>query len=261
MIFESHAHYEDKKFDMDRDKILGEIGSNGLETVINVGSTMETSARCIELAQQYPRVYAAIGVHPSEIDCMDDRSLEWLTTHGTDPKVVAIGEIGLDYYWDKDKEVQQRQIIKFQEQLDVAQELDLPVIIHSRDASEATFAILAKRPQIRGVIHCYSSSVEMAREYVKKGFYIGIGGVVTFKNGRILKEVAADIPLDRILTETDSPYMAPEPYRGQRNSSLLIPYVIDKIAQLRGITSQEVEEQTRQNGYKLFTKVQPYPNK
>ncbi len=258
MIFESHAHYEDKKFDADRVELLSNMREHGIGTIVNVGSDLETSEKTLELAAEYKDVYAAIGVHPSEIACLDETGIEWLRERVSDPKVVAIGEIGLDYYWDKDQEVQKMQQYWFRRQLELAAEQNLPVIIHSRDAAEDTMKILQefakKHPAIEspGVIHCYSYSPEMALEFIKMGYYIGVGGVVTFKNARKLKETVAAVPMDRILTETDCPYMAPEPYRGSRNSSQYLPYVVEKIAEIKGMASEEVERITEANAKRMY---------
>lgn len=257
MIFESHAHYEDEKFDTDRIELLSSMLGKNIGRIINVGSTMETSRKSVELADAYELVYAAIGVHPSEIDCLNEDEFEWLREHASDSKVVSIGEIGLDYYWDKEPEVQKRQRYWFERQLELAKEVNLPVIIHSRDAAEDTMKLMksAHSSDIKGVIHCYSYSKEQAIEYVKMGYYIGVGGVITFKNGRKLRETVEAIPLDRILLETDCPYMAPEPFSGQRNDSTLIPYMVDKIAEIKGLSTEEVEEVTWNNATTLFDKV------
>ena len=234
MIFETHAHYDDAKFDTDREMLLADLPQRGISPVINVGSSIATTKTTLSLAQEYPFLYAAVGVHPS-----------------------AVGEIGLDYYWDKEPEVQQKQRYWFVRQLALAQEADLPVIIHSRDAAEDTMQIMKKAREdgIKGVIHCYSYSPEMAQEYVKMGYRIGVGGVVTFKNARKLVQTVEEIPLSAIVLETDCPYMAPEPHRGTRNDSRNIPYVIEKIAKIKGISAEEVEETTRENAFALFSKV------
>ncbi len=258
MIFETHAHFEDSRFDEDRDQILGGLGSNGVETVINVGSTFETSKTSIALAEKYPHVYAAIGVHPSEIDCLKESVYEWTQENASHPKVVSIGEIGLDYYWEKEQSKRDKQKEAFIRQMEIARKVKLPIIVHSREAAADTLDIMKAQHanEIGGVIHCYGYSVEMAREFVKMGYYIGIGGVVTFKNARVLKEVATEIPLEHIVVETDCPYMAPEPHRGKRNSSLYLPYVAEQIAELKGISTEEVIKVTRENAYRLFSKIQ-----
>lgn len=250
-IFESHAHYDSRKFEEDREELLSSMQENGIGTIMNVGATWKSVTTVIELAEQYPFMYAALGLHPDEVGDLDDEKFEFLKSQCNHEKVVAIGEIGLDYYWDNEShDVQKKWFIR---QLDLARELDLPVIIHSRDAAEDTLKIMKEHAKgLRGVIHCFSYSKELAEEYVKMGFYIGVGGVVTFKNGKKLKEVVEAIPLERILLETDCPYLAPEPYRGKRNSSLYIPHIAQEIADLRGITYEEVVAQTEQNAKMLF---------
>ena len=254
MIFETHAHYDDAKFDTDREMLLAELPQRGISPVINVGSSIATTKTTLSLAQEYPFLYAAVGVHPSDVDDLNEDTYAWLKQQTTLQKTVAVGEIGLDYYWDKEPEIQAKQRYWFVRQLALAQQADLPVIIHSRDAAEDTMQIMEKAYEdgIKGVIHCYSYSKEMAQEFIKMGYYIGVGGVVTFKNAKKLKETVQEIPLDRILLETDCPYMAPEPYRGERNDSSYIPFVIKKIAELRGITPEEVEQATRANAERLF---------
>ncbi len=257
MIFESHAHYDDKQFDPDREELLSSMEEHGIERIINVGSDFASCKHTLELTKQYAFVYGALGIHPSDIADLNEETYEWLRENARLPKVVAIGEIGLDYYWEKEPEVQSRQRYWFCRQMELARELALPVIIHSRDAAEDTMQLMKgiHAEQIPGVIHCFSYSPELAQEYVKMGYYIGIGGVVTFKNSRKLKETAANVPLERILLETDCPYLAPEPNRGKRNSSLNLPYVAKEIAALRGITEEEVIETTRENALRLFAKV------
>ena len=253
-IFETHAHYEDVKFDSDREELLASLPKQNIEYVINVGSNLETTKRSIELAKQYDYIFAAVGVHPSDVEELDESSYDVLEKAAKFEKTVAIGEIGLDYYWDKELGVQEKQREWFKRQMLLAKEHNLPVIIHSRDAAEDTMRVMkeVKAEEIPGVIHCYSYSVEMAKEFIKMGYYIGIGGVVTFKNAKKLKEVAAEIPLERILLETDCPYMAPEPHRGERNSSLYIPYVVEKLAEIRNISKEEIISTTNQNARKLF---------
>ena len=251
MIFESHAHYDSEQFDEDRDELLRSMPENGVGTIVNSGANWDSVTEVVELAQKYPFVYAAVGMHPDEVGDLNEERFEYLKSQCQKDKVVAVGEIGLDYYWDNEShDVQKKWFIK---QLDLARELDLPVIIHSREAAADTLEIMKEHGKgLRGVIHCFSYSIELAREYVKMGFYIGIGGVVTFKNGKKLKEIAAEIPLDRILLETDCPYLAPVPFRGKRNCSAYISYVAEEIADLKGIAYEEVVAQTEENGKKLF---------
>ena len=251
MIFESHAHYDSRKFDEDREELLNSMQENGVGTIINAGATWKSVTTGLELANQYPFVYAALGLHPDEVGDLNEERFEILKAECQKEKVVAVGEIGLDYYWDNEShDIQKKWFIR---QLELARELDLPVIIHSRDAAEDTLKIMKEHAQgRRGVIHCFSYSKEMAEEYVKLGFYIGVGGVVTFKNGKKLKEVVEAIPIERILLETDSPYLAPEPHRGKRNSSLYLPHIAQMIADLKGLTYDEVVAQTERNSRELF---------
>lgn len=257
-IFESHAHYDDKQFDPDREELLSSMEENGIGRIINVGSDLASCKQTLELTQRYEFIYGALGIHPSDIADLDEEAYEWLKESAVLPKVVAIGEIGLDYYWEKDPQAQSRQRYWFCRQMELARELLLPVIIHSREAAEDTLKLMKgiHAQEIPGVIHCFSYSPELAEEYVKMGYYIGIGGVVTFKNSRKLKETAVRVPLERILLETDCPYLSPEPYRGKRNSSLNLPYVAREIAALRGITEEEVIRTTRENALGLFGKGQ-----
>lgn len=254
MIFETHAHYDDKQFDTDREELLLSMQEHGIDKIINIGCDKETCEATIELMNTYDFVYGAIGVHPSDIAKLNEEIFAWMRQQLQHPKAVAVGEIGLDYYWDKEEEVQERQRYWFHRQLELAKGADLPFIIHSRDAAADTLEILKRNhtEKSRGVIHCFSYSKEMAREYVKLGYDIGIGGVSTFKNAKKLKEVIAETPIEHILLETDCPYMAPEPYRGKRNSSLYLPYVVEKIAELKDMKAEEVEDITYQNAQRLF---------
>lgn len=257
MIFETHAHYDDDRFEKDRDALLSSLQKQGIERVINVGASIESTKTTLALADAYDFVYAAVGVHPSDIDGLNEESFAWLREQTAGRKVAAVGEIGLDYYWEKDAAVQERQRYWFARQMELAREASLPVIIHSREAAADTLKVLKSvhAEQIPGVIHCYSYSREMAEEFIKMGYYIGVGGVVTFKNAKKLKETVQAIPLERILLETDCPYMAPEPYRGKRNDSSYLPLVLAAIAELRGITPEEVERVTEENARRLFVKV------
>ena len=257
MIFETHAHYDDDRFNEDRDELLRRLPEEGVGVVINSGASVESTRDTIRLAKEYPHVYAAVGVHPSEIEELDEDFIQWMKEQTADEKTVAIGEIGLDYYWDKEPEVQERQRYWFGRQIELARETNLPIIVHSRDAAADTMQVMKEHhaEEIPGVIHCFSYSKEMALEFNKMGYYIGVGGVVTFKNAKKLKETVEAIPLDKILLETDCPYMAPEPYRGKRNSSLYLPYVIEEIARIKGISVEEVERVTEENARKLFSRV------
>lgn len=252
MIFESHAHYDDKAFDEDRDILLGSLEGNGIGYVINVGANLETTAATIALAEKYPFVYGAAGVHPSDSGELTEDTFQWLKKQCSHPKIVAVGEIGLDYYWDKTgREIQKKWFCR---QLQMADEAGLPVILHSREAAKDTLDIVKaeRTDKTGGVIHCFSYTKELAREYLDLDFYFGIGGVVTFQNGKKLKEVAEYIPIGKILLETDSPYLAPAPHRGKRNSSLYLPLIAKEIARIKGMDYEEVVEVTMQNAKRLF---------
>ncbi len=252
MIFESHAHYDDEAFDEDRDSLLGSLKENGIEYVINVGANIRTTANTIVLAEKYPFIYGAAGVHPSDTGELNEENFAWLRQQCAHPKIVAVGEIGLDYYWDEpDRKIQKKW---FDRQLQLAWEVQLPVIIHSREAAKDTLDIMkaAHAQELEGVIHCFSYTKETAREYLDMGYFFGIGGVVTFNNAKKLKEAVEYIPMENILLETDSPYLAPVPYRGKRNSSLNLPLVAKEIAQIKGIDYDEVVAVTEKNAKKLF---------
>ena len=252
MIFETHAHYDDAKFDTDREMLLAELPQRGISPVINAGSSIATTKTTLSLAQEYPFLYAAVGVHPSDVDDLNDDTYAWLRQQTTLQKTVAVGEIGLDYYWpEPDHETQKKWFLR---QLDLAREIRKPVIIHSRDAAKDTVDLMteARAGEIGGVIHCYSYTKETAKIFLDMGFYFGIGGVLTFKNAKKLKEAVEYIPMDRIVLETDCPYLAPEPNRGKRNSSLNIPYVIAAMAQIKGITEEEVRKAAWDNSLKLY---------
>ena len=251
MIFETHAHYDDEQFDLDRDQLLGSMQKGGVGTIVNVGASLASSRASVSLAERYPFIYAAVGVHPDHAGEMDEDGLRELRSLCGGDKVVAVGEIGLDYYWDEaPRDVQKEWFVR---QLELAREMSLPVIIHSRDAAADTLEIMQSHARgLMGVIHCFSYSREMAREYLNMGFYLGIGGVVTFKNAKKLKEVVEYMPLDRLVLETDCPFLSPVPNRGKRNSSLNIPFVIGEIAQIKGIPSKAVEEAAWENAFKLY---------
>ena len=253
MLFDSHAHLNDARFDEDREALIQKLQEEHVDLVLNPGADIETSISSVELANKYDFIYAAVGVHPHDVKDLDDTAIDTLRKLATEnEKVVAIGEIGLDYYYDNSpREVQKEW---FKKQIELANELKLPIIIHDRDAHQDTFEIIknTKSPEIGCVLHCYSGNVELAKEYVKMGYYIGVGGVVTFKNSRVLKEVVKAIPLECIVVETDCPYLAPAPHRGKRNSSAYLPLVIEEIARLKEITAEEVENVTYENAQRLY---------
>ncbi len=252
MIFDTHAHYDDDAFDEDRDVLLSGMREQNVEYIVNVGASMASSERSMKLAEKYPFVYAAVGVHPDEVGELDDEKFEKLREWTSHEKVKAVGEIGLDYYWDKEKHDLQKHW--FMRQMELASEVNLPMIVHSREAAKDTLdmVIAAKPLNISGIIHCYSYSVEQAREYLNMGYYIGIGGVVTFKNAKKLKEVAEYAPLSQIVLETDCPYLAPTPFRGKRNDSSKIAYVAEELAAIKQIPVEEVIRITNENGKKLY---------
>lgn len=251
LIFDTHAHYDDEAFDADRETLLASMPEHGVGRILDPGCDLESSRRAVELARTYPHVYAAVGWHPENCAPYTEDSLDALRAWAREPKVVAIGEIGLDYYWEQNppRELQQRVL---RDQLALAQELDLPVIVHDREAHADSLAIVQEFPAVRGVFHCFSGSVEMARELLKRGWYLGFDGPVTYKSNKKAAEVLAVTPLERILVETDSPYMAPEPCRGKRNDSSLLVYVLEKIAALKGVSAEEMTRITQENGCRLF---------
>ncbi len=246
-IIDTHAHFNDPKFDGYRDELLSNISSLGVSKIVNCGCSDETSLDCIALAEKYSHIYAAVGYHPCSVN--GDINIEAIEKMLSHEKVVAVGEIGLDYYWDKTYVAEQK--VAFEQQLELAKGYNMPVIIHDRDAHADTMEIIRKYKPT-GVFHCFSGSVETARELIKIGMYIGVGGVLTFKNSRRLKEVAADIPLKYILLETDAPYLAPEPMRGKTNNSSLIIYVAEALAEIKGVSIETILSQTKENSEKLF---------
>jgi len=252
MYFESHAHYDDKQFNTDRDELLTTLlPEANITTVINVGASMGSTRSSINLAEKYPYIFSTAGVHPHYVKNLTDDDLAELEQLCKNKRVVAVGEIGLDYFRDlSPRNIQQH---RFREQLEIAKRTALPVILHTRDATKDMFDTIKNEPQIRrGVVHCFSESAEMAKEYIKLGFYIGIGGVVTFPKSKTLVEVVRQTDLNHLLLETDCPYLAPEPNRGKRNSSLYLPLIVEAIAQIKGVTPEEVAGQTNRNGKQLF---------
>jgi len=252
MIFESHAHYDDRAFDEDREKLLAGLEENGIGTVVNVSSDLESVEKTIALTKQYPFVYGAVGIHPSDTGALTEENFAWLWEQCKNEKVVAVGEIGLDYHWkEPEVDIQKKW---FRRQIGLAREMMLPVIIHSREAARDTITIMREEhaEETGGVVHCYSYSKEMAAEFLKLGYYFGIGGVVTFDNGKKLREAVKYIPLDQLLLETDSPYLAPAPVRGKRNSSLNLPCIAKEIAALKGESYEKVVAVTEENAKRLF---------
>lgn len=252
MIFDTHAHYDDEAFDEDRDRVLMGLKEAGVGTVLNVGASMASSESTLALTEQYPFVYGSAGVHPSETAELDEEKFQRLCEILKNPKILAVGEIGLDYYWEEpEHEIQKKWFLR---QLELARQMQLPVIIHSRDAAKDTLDMMkeTRAGEIGGVIHCFSYGTEIAREYLNMGFFLGIGGVLTFKNAKKLKEVAAYAPIEQIVLETDCPYMAPTPHRGTRNTSANLPYVVNALAEIKGILPEQVIEITEQNARRLY---------
>lgn len=258
MIFETHAHYDDEAFQKDREMLFQEMKQAGIERIVNVAANIQGCEAGMKLSREYDFLYCSIGVHPSDTEHLTQQDIAWMETLCTENtvsrggKVVAVGEIGLDYYWKEPDPVIQKKW--FEEQLRMAYRAELPVIIHSREAAQDTYAIMKEMQaeKLGGIIHCYSYSVEMAKKYLDMGFYFGIGGVVTFQNARKLVEVVEYLPIDRIVLETDSPYLSPVPNRGKRNSSLNLTYVVSKIAQIKGMTEQQVMQETTKNAYQVY---------
>ena len=251
LIFDTHAHYDDAQFDADREALLSAMPENGVGLILDPGCDPESSRAAIALAEQYPHIYAAVGYHPENCAPYTDADLDILRRLAQHPKVVAIGEIGLDYYWEQNPPKEFQQAV-FRAQLALARELSIPVIVHDRDAHADCLAIVKEFPEVRGVFHCYSGSVEMARELWKLGWYLGLDGPVTYKNARRTVEVAAEVPLERLLLETDSPYMAPVPKRGTRNDSRNIRCIAEKIAEIRNMTADAIIRVSAENGRRLF---------
>ena len=251
MLFDTHAHMDDRSFDEDREELLAALPGKGISLLMNPGCSYESSLNAIALAEGYDYIYAAVGSHPDVADEVDEALIEkYRALCSQHPKVKAIGEIGLDYHYeDIPRQIQKR---AFRLQMELARELQLPVIVHEREAHEDGLKIVDEFPTVKGVFHCYSGSLEMAKELIKRGWYIGFTGVLTFKNARKAIEVAANIPLDRIVIETDCPYMAPVPFRGKRNDPGLVCYMAEKLAELRGLTPEEAARITLENGKRLY---------
>lgn len=253
MLFDTHAHYDDKRFDPDRDELLASLPAHDIGLILNPGCDVETSRKAVSYAQKYAFVYAAVGIHPENINESWNNDLSVIQELAqTEPKVRAIGEIGLDYYWEKGEHARARQQVVFARQMELARELNMPVIVHDRDAHGDCMEITRRYPEVRGVYHCYAGSVEMARELLRLGYYLSFTGVITFKNARRAIEVIREVPIDRLMIETDAPYMTPEPFRGRRNSSLYVYRMAETIAEIKGMSAEEVERITTENGKRLF---------
>lgn len=254
-IFDTHAHYDDEAFDEDREQLLADLPRQGIGRVVNIGASIASCKRTLELMDKYDYIYGALGVHPCDTENLTEADMDWLKEKCSHEKCLAVGEIGLDYYWDEpDREIQKKWFVR---QLQLAREVQLPVIIHSRDAAKETIDIMTaeRAGEIGGVVHCYSYTKESARTFLDMGFYFGIGGVITFKNAKKLKEAVEYIPMDRIVLETDCPYLSPEPNRGKRNSSLNLAYVAEAIAGLKGISEEEVRRITWENGCRMYRRM------
>ena len=251
MLFDTHAHMDDRAFDADREEVLSSLPAQGVGLLMNPGCSLQSSRAASALSQKYPFVYAAVGSHPDAADEVNDDVLEeYRRLVGSNPKIKAIGEIGLDYHYeDIPREIQQR---AFRAQMGLAQELNLPVIVHEREAHQDGMDIVSEFPAVTGVFHCYSGSLEMAKWLISRGWYIGFTGVLTFKNARKALEVAAGIPLDRIVLETDCPYMSPEPFRGRRNDPGRLYRMAEALADLQGLSREEIEAITLENGKRLY---------
>lgn len=252
MIFESHVHYDDEAFDEDRDALLRSLEENGIDLVINVGASIKSCKDTLTLIEKYPFVYGAMGVHPSETGALEEEDIQWLKESCALDKVVAVGEIGLDYHWKEPEASTQQKW--FRRQLELAREVNLPVIIHSREAAKDTLDIMRdmRAEEVGGVIHCFSYTKETAAQFLGMDYYFGIGGVVTFENAKKLREAVSYIPIEKILLETDGPYLSPVPNRGKRNSSLNLPYIAKEIASIKGIGYDKVLAVTHENAEKLF---------
>ena len=251
MIFDTHAHYDASAFEKDRDELLSSLPRRGVGLVVDPGCTVESSRAAVALAERYPHVWAAVGIHPEDCAGASETDFQAIRALAEHPRVVAIGEIGLDYYWEQNPPREFQQTV-FRRQLVLARELDMPVIVHDREAHGDSLAIVKEFPEVRGVFHCYSGSPEMAAELVKLGWYLGFDGPVTYKNARRALEAADVTPLDRIVVETDAPYLAPEPHKGGRNTSAYLPLVAQAVAEIKGVPEAEVERATFENALRLF---------
>ncbi len=250
MYFDTHAHYDDKAFDSDRYELLERLNAQGVSLIVNPGCDVLSSRHAIELAERFTHVYAAVGIHPGEIETYREGDLQLIEELADHPKCLAIGEIGLDYHWDDSRKAEQKALLK--DQLELAQRLNKPVIIHDREAHADSMEIVSAYPELKGVFHCYSGSAEMAKELIKRGWYLGFDGPVTYKNARKTLEVLEICPVDRIVIETDSPYLSPVPMRGKRNDSSNLSHICRKIAEVKGLSLEETARITMENGKRLF---------
>lgn len=250
MFFDTHTHLDDEKFDTDRDEIIESLKDEGLSLAVNIGANIETSRNSIALAEKYDFIYASVGVHPNDTGDMTESDLAQIEEWAKHPRVVAIGEIGLDYHYDEpEPEIQKKW---FKKQLELAKKLNMPYVVHDRDAHADVLDIIKKVGYFNGVMHCFSGSSEMARQVTDLGMYVSIAGQVTFKNAPKVQAVAQSVPLDKLLIETDSPYLTPEPFRGKRNNSAYVKYTAQKIAELRGMTIDEIAKVTMENGKRFY---------
>ena len=254
MIFDTHAHYLDERFDEDRDELINSLVENNVVNVTEVSADRTDFTRVMEIIDKYDMFYGSLGVHPGGVNRLTEEDVQYMITNSAHKKIVAIGEIGLDYHNMENYPTKEEQAEWFVRQMDIAREVKLPIIVHSRDAAKDTIDLMVEHgaKDLGGVIHCYSYSAEMAKSFLDLGYYIGIDGPITFKNGRKNREVVEYVPLDRLVIETDSPYLTPDPFRGQRNNSTYLKYVVEKIAEIKNVSSEEVERVTYENALKLY---------
>ena len=254
MIFDTHAHYLDERFDEDRDELINSLVENNVVNVTEVSADRTDFTRVMEIIDKYDMFYGSLGVHPGGVNRLTEEDVQFMITNSAHKKIVAIGEIGLDYHNMENYPTKEEQAEWFVRQMDIAREVKLPIIVHSRDAAKDTIDLMVEHgaKDLGGVIHCYSYSAEMAKSFLDLGYYIGIDGPITFKNGRKNREVVEYVPLDRLVIETDSPYLTPDPFRGQRNNSTYLKYVVEKIAEIKNVSSEEVERVTYENALKLY---------
>ena len=254
MFFDTHAHYDDEAFAADREELLASLPKNGVGLVLNPGCNVRSSKAALQLAESHGHVYTAVGIHPEDLADCQEGDLERIEELAVHEKCRAIGEIGLDYYWDDSRKAEQKEL--FRRQIEIAMRHDLPVIVHDREAHGDSLSIVQEYPALRGVFHCYSGSPEMAKELLKRGWYLGFDGPVTYKNAKKAQDVLAICPMDRLLLETDSPYLSPVPLRGKRNDSRNLHFVAEKVAEIKGCTAEEIEYASAENGMRLF-RIEP----